>query len=91
MYAPRKTMRCLQIFPRLHGEKFISPASAMGLMRNFALASQVSVSNGQQAVVELQPSAHYSSQIEKIVENDERDLHRAKKEGHCTILRTENR
>lgn len=41
--------------------------------------------------MELQPSAHYSSQIEKIVENDERDLHRAKKEGHCTILRTENR
>jgi hypothetical protein len=46
------------MFPREHCEKFISPDEATGLIKNFALASQVAVVSGQQALVSLHPSAH---------------------------------
>lgn len=47
-----------QMFPRLHGENCISPVLAIGLIKNWALASQLFPSNGQHALVELHPSAH---------------------------------
>ncbi len=48
-----------QMFPMLHGEKFISPVSATGLMMYCAFALQVLVESGQQLVESVsQPLLH---------------------------------
>lgn len=46
------------MFPIEHCEKFISPESATGLIKNFSLASQVLVLSGQQGLVLLHPAVH---------------------------------
>jgi hypothetical protein len=48
------------MFPRLHGENSFSPFCATGLMMYWAFALQELAVRGQQALVELQPSAHYN-------------------------------
>ena len=54
----RKIYYCVQMFPIVHCEKFISPLNATGLIKKFELASQELEDSGQQALVLLQPSAH---------------------------------
>ena len=54
----RKRYYCVQMFPIVHCEKFISPLNATGLIKKFELASQELEDSGQQALVLLQPSAH---------------------------------
>lgn len=55
------------MFPIEHSEKFISPDDATGLIKNLALASQVSLLSGQQVVVLLHPSAHYEHKVSTAV------------------------
>jgi hypothetical protein len=58
------------MFPIEHCEKFISPLVATGLIKNLALASQVLVVNGQQALVLLHPVAHYEPKVSKHVNGE---------------------
>jgi hypothetical protein len=51
------------MFPIEHCEKFISPDSATGLIKNFELALQVVVDSGQQGLVSLHPSVHYKHKV----------------------------
>jgi hypothetical protein len=51
------------MFPIEHCEKFISPDSATGLIKNFESASQVVVLSGQQGLVSLHPSVHYEQKV----------------------------
>ena len=51
------------MFPIEHCEKFISPDSATGLIKNLESASQVVVVSGQQGLVSLHPSVHYKHKV----------------------------
>jgi len=51
------------MFPIEHREKFISPDSATGLIKNLESASQVEVVSGQQGLVSLHPSVHYEHKV----------------------------
>ena len=51
------------MFPIEHCEKFISPDSATGLIKNLELASHVLVVSGQQGLVSLHPSVHYEHKV----------------------------
>lgn len=53
------------MFPIEHCEKFISPDSATGLIKNLELASQVVVVSGQQGLVSLHPSVHYEHKLDQ--------------------------
>jgi hypothetical protein len=61
LFVRVKIMKDLQMLPRLQGEKFISPATATGLIKNLASASQVCEFNGQHGDVELQLSEHWTT------------------------------
>ena len=58
------------MFPIEHCEKFISPLVATGLIKNWALASQVLVVSGQQALVLLHPAAHYEPKVSRTVNGE---------------------
>jgi hypothetical protein len=51
------------MFPIEHCEKFISPESATGLIKNLELASQVAVVSGQQELDSLHPLVHYEHKV----------------------------
>jgi hypothetical protein len=51
------------MFPIEHCEKFISPDSATGLIKNLELASQLVELSGQQGLVSLHPSVHYGHKV----------------------------
>jgi hypothetical protein len=53
------------MFPIEHCEKFISPDSATGLIKNLEFASQVVLLSGQQGLVSLHPSVHYEHKVGK--------------------------
>src|SRR6266851_6716948 len=58
------------MFPIEHCEKFISPLVATGLIKKWALASQVLVVSGQQALVLLHPAAHYEPKLSRTVNGE---------------------
>jgi hypothetical protein len=53
------------MFPIEHCEKFISPDSATGLIKNLRLALQVVVLSGQQGLVSLHLSVHYEHKVDQ--------------------------
>jgi hypothetical protein len=65
----------IQIFPVEHGEKFISPLAATGLIKNLEAALQVVVDRGQQGVVSLHPSAHYDAKLSILVTLEAENVH----------------
>lgn len=53
----------LQMLPRLQGENCASVSEVVGFMMNLELALHVVVLKGQQGLVNVQPSVHFSRQI----------------------------